>query len=238
MTEEAPAQAPESTANTNPEVAAPAESTPAQPAETTPTSTTEPTEKPYFSNEQLAEMQKFIENNGGYDSAWKKMKAGISNPKVEQPQPVQQTQPVEQTQPTEQQVQAGHMTRDEFFALQYFNNLANDPDYANIADKIRNGDALKEMKKFGINPINGNDINDAQTREFLNMYAKANAPAQPQTPVTNTPTVEYVDVKEIKSMADVDEIMRQNITLRAQGKPLHPSTEAAKAFGREYYKKK
>lgn len=242
MTEEAPNNAPEPTAEaTQAPANEPAATTeqaqgaPAQPAETV----QEPAKQPYFSDDQLAEMQKFIENNGGYDQAWKKMKAGISNP---QPKPVEQqpaeaprteAQPAQPTKP-----QAGHMTRDEFFAVQYFDSLSKDPKYASIADQIRNGEALKEMAKFGINAINGDDINDAQVRQFLDMYAKASAPVQTEAPVTNTPTVDYVEVKEINSMKDVDEIMRQNITLKAQGKPLHPQTEEAKKFATEYYKKK
>lgn len=244
MTEEAPNTAPaeELTANTNQapanEPAATTEQTSAQPAETTQTEE----KKPYFSDAQLAEMQKFAENNGGFDKVFGAMKNAISNPKPQEPaqQPVQQPAEASKTEAAQQPVQpkSGHMTRDEFFALQYFDSLSKDPKYANVAEQIRNGDALKEMAKFGINAINGDDINDTQVRQFLDMYSKANAPAQAVAPVTNTPTVDYVEVKEINSMKDVDEIMRQNITLKAQGKPLHPQTEAAKKFATEYFKKK
>lgn len=239
MTEEAPAPAPEPTANTTP--AAPAEpTTPAQPVETA------NEEKPYFSNEQLAEMQNFIENNGGYKVAWKRMKAGISNPPAPQPTPQPAPQPTSQPtpQPTPQpqseppQRMEGHITRDEYFAAQYFNGLAAEEKYAPVAEDIKNGKALEAMNQFGISPFDEGGINDAKVRQFLDLYSAAGAAKQPSQPITNTPTVEYVDVKEIKSMADVDQIMRQNIALKAQGKPLHPSTEAAKAWAKEFYKNK
>lgn len=218
-----------SSTNPTPEPAAPAEATPEQIAN-------------YFGTnvDTINDFKKFADSNGKFDKAFETFKSRISNP---EPQPAQQ-QPAPQQQPaaqpaTEPQQPAapteGHITRDEFFAAQYFNQLASDPKYKDVADKIRNGDALKEMHRFGINPFDEGGINDAKTRQFMDMYAAANAPKQPVAPVTTTPTVDYVDVKEIKSMADVDEIMRQNITLKAQGKPLHPSTEAAKSFGKQYY---
>lgn len=216
---------------------APAE--PQKPAEPTPEQVAN-----FFgtSVETLNDFKKFAESNGKFDKAFETFKSHISNPKPADPDKSSEQKPAE-TQPIEQpqqpaKPQAGHMTRDEFFALQYFNGLANDPKYKDVADKIRNGEAIKEMAKFGINAINGDDINDAQVRQFLDMYSKANAPSQPSQPVTNTPTVDYVDIKEVRSMADADEIMRQNIILKAQGKPLHPQTEAAKNFAKEFYKKK
>lgn len=238
--------------NTAPAAAAPATeansttnstNTPETPAE--PQAPAEPTPEQiakYFgtSVETLNDFKKFADSNGKFDKAFETFKSRISNPEkqaeVSEPVKAPEQKPAEPAQTAAPQ--AGHMTRDEFFAVQYFESLAKDPAYKDIADKIRNGEALKEMQKFGINPISANDINDAQTRQFLDMYAKANAPVQPVAPITTTPTVDYVDVKEVKSMADVDEIMRQNITLKAQGKPLHPSTEAAREFAKAFYKKK
>ena len=56
-----------------------------------------------FTSEQLADMKKFFDNNGGFD----KIKARISNPEpkpVEQPaQPVQQQAPVQPQQPQQPQ---------------------------------------------------------------------------------------------------------------------------------------
>lgn len=76
----APAAAPAepSTPTTTAPEAAPA-SVPEQPAQAPATTPTEGANN-YFTNEQLAEMQRMFENNGGYDKAWGKMKEAISRP--------------------------------------------------------------------------------------------------------------------------------------------------------------
>ena len=94
---EAPAAAPavesEATPNTNPAPAAP--------------------DMHGFTSDQLAEMRKFYDANGGFD----KIKSRISNP---EPKPVEPTAPVQQEQPQPQQpaYQApfGSITREELLA--------------------------------------------------------------------------------------------------------------------------
>ena len=101
---------------------------PAPQTEATPTnSNPEPAQAPDmhgFTSEQLADMQKFFQANGGYD----KVKSRISNPT---PAPIQEQKPVEPTQPIEPpkpayKAPAGSITPQEFLAQQYFGALSHE----------------------------------------------------------------------------------------------------------------
>ena len=86
-----------------------------------------------FTSEQLADMKKFFDNNGGYD----KVKSRISNPT---PAPVQEQKPVEPERPVEPEkpayrAPAGSITPQEFLAQQYFGALSREEKYANIANR-------------------------------------------------------------------------------------------------------
>lgn len=226
-----------------PEAAPQNTGTEAQPTNTTPAEA--PAEAPAqpnmhgFTEDQLAEMAKFMEANGGYDKSWKTYKDRISNPAPEAPaqpaQPAQEQQRPEQ--PVQPKVPAGFMTQQEFMAQQYYNTLANDPKYEAIADKIRSGDMFKEMGKFGIVPMDQNgNINDTQVREFFDLYAKT-VPATPAAvpEASNAPTVDYVSVKDgkIESLDQAARVIAQSSTLTARGLAAHPDLEAAEAFMKE-----
>lgn len=216
---------------------------PAQPVETTPTEGA----NSYFTNEQLNEMQRFFANNGGYDSVWKKMKGSISNPQQQQQpqatqkpqealQQVQMGQLPQQPQQVPQNVPEGTYSMEEMAALTYFDRLANMEKYKNISDDIRSGKVLEGLKSFNISPIKDGRVNDADVRKYLDLYAQT----KPATPTSTTPSVEtqidYIPVDKVTSMEEATKIQLQNIKLRAEGKPLHPQTQAASDFVKAYYK--
>lgn len=193
------------------EAAAPA---PAGETVATPTNTnTEPAKAPEtnsvdlhgFTQEDLAGMRTFIDNNGG----WDKIKSRISNPEKPIDRPVEnsQTQPQKTEEPTSHteeqktasQTPQGAITAQEFLAKQYFKSLAGEEKYAPIAKGIENGDYLKEMAAFGINALNQDgSINDQKVRMYLDLKAQT-VPAKPTNSEPNAsaaPTVSYTEVGE------------------------------------------
>lgn len=160
-----------------------------------------------FTSEQLADMKKFFDNNGGFDG----VKAKISNPdktvekpvENSQPQPQQKEEPTSHTQGPAQmqapQTPQGAITAQEFLAKQYFKSLAGEEKYAPIAKGIENGDYLKEMAAFGINALNQDgSINDQKVRMYLDLKAQT-VPAKPTESEPNAsaaPTVSYTEVGE------------------------------------------
>lgn len=218
------------TTNSNP---APAEPAAPAPAPTTPTAD--------IPTDQIEAFNKFVNANGGFEKAFAKLRNDVSNPAPQQPaqpqQPEQPQQPVApvQPQPQPQRMPEGYISPEEFRAQQYFNGLSDLPEYASIAKEIRSGDVFKEMAKFGIRPMENGYINDGQIRDFLNLYAKTVPTPAPSSPVTNTPTVDYVNVGEqVTSRDDAIAIINQNRTLKAGVAP-HPQTEAAKEFLKKYF---
>lgn len=175
-----------------------------------------------FTQEDLAGMRTFIDNNGG----WDKIKSRISNPEKsaekapEAPQTA--TEQKNDTQPTTQQTQAsdpvqtprGSITAQEFLAEQYFRSLAGEEKYANISDGIKNGDYLKEMSAFGIQPLNPDgSINDQKVRMYLDLKSQT-VPAKPTETEPNAnpaPTVTYTEVGEggITSMEQAYKILME-----------------------------
>lgn len=192
-----------------------------QGTEATPQNTNpEPTQAPEINAEQVAKFlgtdtetfgkfQKFVEANGKFDSAFSKMKTDISNPQPQKPTEAPQTvsAPQNDNQPTSHTETApepfktpqGAITAQEFLAEQYFKSLAGEEKYANIADGVRNGDYLKEMSAFGIQPLNPDgSINDQKVRMYLDLKSQT-VPAKPTetTPdASAAPTVTYTEVGE------------------------------------------
>lgn len=234
------APASEAPINSNPAPAAP--SAPAEPAQA-PLQAAIPADR-------IEAFNRFVENNGGFEKAFETFKSGVSRPQnamqPNQPHANQQPQPIPQRdveanggQPVNPYaVPRGFVTPQEVAAQQYFNSLAAEEKYAPIANEISSGTILSEMSKFGIAPVQNGMFNDRQIRNFLDLYAKTK-PATPTTEtITSTPTVEYVNVGEqISSRDDALKILAQNQKLGGGIAP-HPQTEAAKAFLKEYYKKK
>lgn len=212
---------------------------PAPQTEATPTnSNPEPAQAPDmhgFTSEQLADMQKFFQANGGYD----KVKSRISNPT---PAPVQEQKPVEPAQPAEPpkpayKAPAGSITPQEFLAQQYFGALSHEEKYAAIAKEVESGAVLRDMAAFNIHPMNEDgSINDAMVRRFLDMKAATVAARQPASmpEAGAAPTVDYVPVEgDIRDMQQAMAVLQQDSALRAAGMAGHPSADAAEKFMRE-----
>lgn len=212
---------------------------PAPQTEATPTnSNPEPAQVPDmhgFTSEQLADMQKFFQANGGYD----KVKSRISNPI---PAPVQEQKPIEPAQPAAPaqpayKAPAGSITPQEFLAQQYFGALSHEEKYAAIAKEVESGAVLRDMADFNIHPMNEDgSINDAMVRRFLDMKAATVAARQPASmpEAGAAPTVDYVPVEgDIRDMQQAMAVLQQDSALRAAGMAGHPSAEAAEKFMRE-----
>ena len=188
---------------------APAEAPKAPESEQTPTSTNEQsapeqkTEAPDmhgFTSEQLAEMRKFYDANGGFE----KVKSKISNPEkpAEEPQPASEKkeEPTsqQQAQPVDQSRKMG-WTNDDIAAQYFFESLSKQEKYAPIAKEVANGEVLKEMSKLGIPfkyPDGSWDID--RINDYLDLRAKT-VPAKPtesEPNASNAPTVSYTEVGE------------------------------------------
>lgn len=230
------APASEATPTTNP---APAEAPQAPAAPAAPTAN--------IPADQIEAFNKFVDSNGGFEKAFAKLRTDVSTPAPQPAQPAQSAQPAQQqmtteqleqiinSKPAEQSIPVGYITPEEFTAQQYFYTLANEPEYSAISDQVRSGAVLKEMAKFGIRPMQNGAINDRQIRDFLGLYAKTVPTPAPAAPVTNTPTVDYVNVGEqVTSRDDAMRILEQNSKLKAGVAP-HPQTEAAKEFLKGYF---
>jgi len=192
-----------------------------------------------FTSEQLADMKKFFDNNGGFDG----VKAKISNPtkapeaqaqvaepqKAEEPTSHTQEQPQSQVAP---QTPKGAITAQEFLAQQYFKALAGEDKYAPIAKGIENGDYLKEMAAFGINALNQDgSINDQKVRMYLDLKAQT-VPAKPTESEPNAsaaPTVTYTEVGD--NITDINQAYQ---VLMEKG---HPASGKAEEFIKNYYSK-
>lgn len=216
---------------------APAQPAPAQPA--TPVAN--------IPADKIEAFNRFIEGNGGFDSAFAKLKRDVSAPVSQQPQrqPQMQQPQMQQSQPQYQQFQQpqrlpeGYVSQEELNVKRVYDDFARDPGYAPIKDELSSGEIFKTMQRFGIRPVGPNgSVNVGQVKDFLDMYAKSKAPAiAPSAPVTTTPTVDYVNVGDkITSRDDALAIMRQNMQLGGKVAN-HPQTEAAKEYLKNYFKK-
>ena len=184
-----------------------------------------------FTQEDLAGMRTFIDNNGG----WDKIKSRISNPerpvenlqtqpqKIEEPTSHTQTEPV-YTPPK------GAITASEFLAQQYFKALAGEEKYAPISSGIENGDYLKEMAAFGINALNQDgSINDQKVRMYLDLKAQT-VPAKPTEAEPNAsaaPTVSYTEVGE--NITDI------NQAYKVLMEPGNPNMAKAEEFIKNHF---
>ena len=216
---------------------APAEAPKATESEATPTTNPEPAPAPDmhgFTSEQLAEMRKFYDANGGFE----KVKSKISNP---QPAPEAQTQepnPTSQPQPQPQPESTytppkGAVTQDELMAQYYFERLSKKPEYASIADEISGGAVLTEMAKLGI-PFRNPDgsWNNDKINDYLDLRAKT-VPAKPTATEPNAsaaPTVTYTEVG--------DNITDINQAYKIIMEPGNPAAKKAEEFIKNSLNKK
>lgn len=222
---------------------APAAAPQAPESEAQPTTNPEPQQAPApapdmhgFSSDELANLRTFLDSNGGFD----KVKSRISNPTQYQPQqeaqqPTQQPQQPQQSQQPAYTPPKGAITAQEFLAQQYFEGLSRSPKYENIAEQIANGDVLKEMASFNIQPLNQDgSINDAMVRRYLDLKAQT-VPAKgtsTEPNASNAPTVEYYQVAgdKVTNMDDAYKILQQDMQLRAAGQGQHPLITQAEEF--------
>lgn len=199
-----------------------------------------PEAAPIFTNEQALEIKNFLDNHGGLE----KIKKNLSMRQADMQAQVQAAQPnplndnipqqppvtAQSQQPALQPIQGG-MTQEEFAIQQYFTSLASQEQYKNIADQMRSGQVIKEMAKFDIRPMVNGVFNDQKVRDFLDLYSKSVPAAEPAAPLTNTPTVDYVEVPEtISTMEQAMQILKQDQELKAQGKAGHPRAKEANEF--------
>lgn len=196
-----------------------------------------------LSVEQAQKFKTFIENSGGFDNAFKKLKTDISNPQPEKaPEPPQTTsESQDNNQPTSQPTQApepiktpqGAITAQEFLAEQYFRSLAGEEKYSNISKEIANGDYLKEMSAFGIQPLNPDgSINDQKVRMYLDLKSQT-VPAKPTETEPNAsaaPTVSYTEVGE-NGISSIDQAYK---ILMESG---NPNSKAAEEFIKKSFNK-
>lgn len=190
-----------------------------------------------FTSEELAEMRKFYDNNGGFE----KVKARISNPEPKtQEQPVQtQAQAPAQQQPVAQPQQPmrtpdGMLSRNDLLMRGYYERLAGEEEFKPIAKEIIGGDVLKEMEMLGINPTDSNGfIDDKKIRAFLSIKAKTVPASQANSmpEASPAPTVDYIQVGDtIENMAQARAVIMQDSQLRASGQAGHPSVAKAEEF--------
>ena len=190
-----------------------------------------------FTSEELAEMRKFYDNNGGFE----KVKARISNPEpktLEQPVQAQAQAPIQQ-QPVAQPQQPmrtpdGMLSRNDLLMRGYYERLAGEEEFKPIAKEIIGGDVLKEMEMLGINPTDSNGfIDDRKIRAFLSIKAKTVPAAQSNSmpEASPAPTVDYIQVGDtIENMAQARAVIMQDSQLRASGQAGHPSVAKAEEF--------
>lgn len=209
----------EATPNTNPEPAK-AQEAPAAP------------DMHGFTSEQLADMQKFFQANGGYE----KVKSKISNPTPVQPQeqkPAEPAQPMAAPQEQEYKAPAGAINQNDWFVKDYFEKLA-DRKYNNISDYIYSGKVLTDMAELGIQYLLPNGAIDAdKVNKFLTMKSET-APAKQSGAVPEAaaaPTVDYVPVGEsIKSIEEARAVIMQDAQLKRSGQAGHPSVQKAEEY--------
>lgn len=190
-----------------------------------------------FTSEQLADMKRFFDNNGGFDG----VKAKISNP---QPAPAPEAQtkesnPTSQPQSQPQQPEQayvppkGAVTQDELMAQYYFEMLSKRPEYASISNEISGGTVLTEMAKLGI-PFRNPDgsWNNDKINDYLDLRAKT-VPAKPTATEPNAsaaPTVTYTEVGD--NIADINQAYKVIM------EPGNPAMKKAEEFIKNSLNKK
>lgn len=195
-----------------------------------------------FTSEQLADMRKFYDNNGGYE----KVKSRISNPEPAQkpaadlnaaPALNQQQDAMQAQQSSYRRPAAGSITPQEFLAQQYFGALSREEKYAPISKEVETGAVLKDMAALNIRPFNDDgSINDTMVRRYLDLKAQTvvakQTSAAPEASVA--PTVDYVPFSDqVQDMRQAMAVLQQDSQLRSSGLAGHPQAAAAEEFMRK-----
>lgn len=216
-----------------------AENMPEAPAETTQVPASEatntnpepqaPEQKPVdlgLTSEQAERFSKFIEANGGFDSAFKKLKTDVSTPDPKPETPAQTQPEASQAPQTPEQPQeptspqqptpppAGAVTQQEMMDQYYFEQKSKQEKYASIAKEIAGGSLLKEMGALGIEIHNPDgSYNDAKINAYLDIKAQT-VPAKQtsaEPDASPAPTVDYANVGDkITSMDQARKVLSQS----------------------------
>lgn len=187
--------------------------------------------------EQAEKFSKFISSNGGFDSAFAKLKADVTGRQKDAPAEPAKAPVVENTTPEPAPAQSqtpvklaeGFVTPQEMMSQMYNEKLASKPEYAGIKEDIESGAYLKEMASFGMTPVDAaGNLNDAVIRKFLDMKAKTVPAPAPSTPMTNTPLKQYTEFEgDISNFGDAMRIVQEG--------PGHPRyDEAKKVIGSKF----
>lgn len=232
--------------------------TPEVKSEATPNTNTEQTTSPApaapdmqgFTSDQLADMKKFFEANGGFE----KVKARISNPepihKIDQTPtqavdqtPTQAVQPQPQPQANNQYVPPKGAWSMERLALKtYLESLSKKEQYAGISKELADGTIIEEMKGLGMHAFNADgSLNPDPFFKYLDLRAKTVPAAQTSTApeASAAPTVEYAPYDEkTLTMQQAVAILQQDSALKANGQGGHPNAQQAEEFMKKILNKK
>lgn len=234
----APTDAPAPSTNPEPAAPAPAPEAPAAPIKPT---AEQVAEFLGTTPEVLADYQKYVGNNGGFDKAFANTKRIMANrpqageataPQAQTPAPSPVNDSVAQPAPTPQPTVEGGFTFQELALKSYFEGLAQNPEYASIADEIKSGEVVKQLREWDIPLVVGNQVNAGRINQYLAMYAKTKPAPTPSAPVTTTPLAEPIQTASgsVTNMNEAMAILAQDRDFRAKGQPGHPLAEQANKF--------
>lgn len=200
-----------------------------------PAPTPQVSEKAQIPADQVEAWNRFMENNGGFEKAFKKVKDTIANPQSQTQAQTMGNVPetvTNEQQPTQLQAQPakpaeGYLTANDIAKLQYNKMLSEAYSELDKDGYITKGEFVKEASSLGIQVMDAQgNMNDASIRKFLDLKKATIPPAPTSTPMTTTPTVEYVHSEgDITSQEVADAIMKQGNS--------HPRYAEAMKFTRE-----
>ena len=222
-------------------------------SEATPNTNTEQTTSPApaapdmqgFTTDQLADMKKFFEANGGFE----KVKAKISNPEPKAEQNVLNT-PAPNLPNQEMQPQAnnqyvppkGAWSMRDLALKNYLESLSKKEQYAGISKELADGTIIDEMKGLGMHAFNADgSLNPDPFFKYLDLRAKTVPAAQTSTTpeASAAPTVEYAPYDEkTLTMQQAVAILQQDSALKAHGQGGHPNAQQAEEFMKKILNKK
>lgn len=175
--------------------------------------------------DQVEAWNRFMENNGGFEKAFQKVKDAIAKPQsapTDSQVPAQPTQPVG-PQPTADQniVTAspgipqmekpaeGYLSANDIAKLQYNKMLSEAYSELDTEGYITKGEFVKEATSMGIPVMDqAGNMNDAAIRKFLDLKKATIPPAPTSAPITATPTVTYTTVEgDITTQEQADKII-------------------------------
>lgn len=185
--------------------------------------------------EGLEKAKKFYENNGGFDKVFSERKKEITTPQAQQP--AAQVTGQEGGQQTQSQQPTSNLSMQNLEAMavkDFFKDLAANPEYANIADKLTDGTVMEQASKmFGIQLFANGDVNRTQLTDFAKMYSKTQPAAPANAPMTNIPTVQPTAAEftgPINSSQDALKVIQEHNAMVAAGKGDHPKYADAQKF--------